>query len=83
MVITRKILEKIENTVGHSCEAGVGPGINQGEIKIRVFANKPDGQRYACEKVLTHADHMNGEIGAKLEQFKYWAKAEFDNSFSS
>lgn len=81
MIITRKQLEEIENTVGYSCEAGVLAGREQGDIAIRVWVDQLGGQsRIVCEEIFC-SDKLIDDCERKLERFKHWAKSEFDSAF--
>lgn len=83
MIVTKKHLTEIENLVGHSCKAGVLAGFNQGSIAIRVWADKPYGEKFTCELVLEGKDYLEDKWKPKLERFKYFAKGQFDDAFAS
>lgn len=82
MIITKKQLAEIEEFIGHSCEAGVLA--EQGGIAIRVWGNKPNGQKFSCQQAFLIEEYMErrGWTPA-IERFKHWAKRDFDLAFSS
>ena len=82
MIITRKQLADTEKIIGHSCEAGVLSGTEQGSIAIRVCVELPDGQTFCFEQVFTRADYISNDWEFELERFILLAKREFDKAFA-
>lgn len=83
MIITRRQLWDIENAIGHSCEAGVLAGIEQGDIAIRVWAERADGELYSCQQELKVSDQKNFRWLPLIEEFKYISEMNFARFFAS